>query len=273
MRILTGYMPPTSGTAQVAGYDVFNDSLEVRRRVGYLPETVPLYRDMTSRGYLDFMAQVRRIEHRAKRIDEVLEMVGMSDRARSPIRNLSKGMRQRIGLAQAIIHDPKVLILDEPTIGLDPHQSQEIRSLIRELGKTRTVLLSTHILPEAEQICDRVIIIDHGRIVAEDTPNRLRDRLHQGGRLYLRVSGRSSGEDVLRLLQRVPGVKTVETGNEGYIIAAKPNHDVRPAISAAIVGQGLELLELRPLAVTLEEIFLELTSQREPAPSGGKQSA
>ena len=154
MRILTGYMPPTAGSAQVAGFDVIDESLEVRRRVGYLPETVPLYTDMTTLEYLTFMADLRRLPEAEDRADETLEMVGMETRANSYISSLSKGMRQRIGLAQALIHQPEVLILDEPTIGLDPAQVVEVRKLIRDMGKQRTVLLSTHILSEAQQICD-----------------------------------------------------------------------------------------------------------------------
>lgn len=269
MRILTGYMPPTEGTARVAGFDVVEDSMEVRRHVGYLPETVPLYRDMTVRGYLLFMAQLRGTDQRRQRVDEALERVGMSERGRSLIRNLSKGMRQRVGLAQAILHNPEVLILDEPTIGLDPHQIQDVRTLIRELGRQHTVMLSTHILSEAEQLCDRIIIIDRGHIVAEDTPNRLQERLHQGGRLFVRV-GKRTNTDPVQVLQSVPGVSSVEPQGEGYVISARRNVDVRPALASAVVGHSLELLELRPWATTLEEIFLELTSRlgQEPAEQG-----
>ena len=266
MRILTGYMPPTSGSARVAGYDVLDDSLEMRRHVGYLPETVRLYRDMTVRGYLEFVARLRGVPKIRQRINEVLEVVGMQDRARTLIRNLSKGMQQRVGLAQAIIHDPAVLILDEPTIGLDPHQVQDLRALVRSLGQTRTVLLSTHILSEAEQICDRVIIIDRGRIVAENAPERLRDQLFRGGRLFVRVGAHTRSEEVLRVLRAVPGVETVAPTAEGYVVDTSPAKDVRPALAAAVVGHNMDLLELRPWATTLEEIFLELTSRLEQAP-------
>jgi ABC-2 type transport system ATP-binding protein len=185
----------------------------------------------------------------------------MANRATSMIRNLSKGMRQRVGLAQALIHDPKVLILDEPTIGLDPHQVQDLRDLIHELGQTHTVMLSTHILSEAEQVCDRVVIIDQGKIVAEDTPSHLRDRLYLGGRLFVRIGRHSSGQDVPKMLAAVSGVASVETYGEGYIVSAKRRADVRPALSAAVVRHDMDLLELRPLAVTLEEIFIELTTR------------
>ncbi len=266
MRILTGYMPPTSGSVRVAGYDVLEDSLEMRRHVGYLPETVRLYRDMTVRGYLEFVGRLRGVPNIRKRINEVLEVVGMQDRARTLIRNLSKGMQQRVGLAQAIIHDPAVLILDEPTIGLDPHQVQDLRALVRALRETRTVLLSTHILSEAEQICDRVIIIDRGQIVAENAPEKLRDQLFRGGRLFIRVGGHPKPEEVLRVLRAVPGVEAVAPTTEGYLVSTSATKDVRPALAAAVVTHNMELLELRPWATTLEEIFLELTSRLEKAP-------
>ena len=261
MRILTGYMPPTSGQARVAGFDVFEDSLQVRRNVGYLPETVQLYADMTVRGFLRFVANLREVEHANQRVEDVLVMVGMQNRARSLIRSLSKGMRQRVGLAQAIVHDPPVLILDEPTIGLDPHQVQDLRNLIRDLGQTRTVMLSTHILSEAEQICDRVAIIDRGEIVAQDTPNRLQDRLRIGGRLFVRVGGRAQPDDVVRILKSVGGVERVEPYRDGHLVSTTHNADVRAALAATLVNQGLDLLELRPWAITLEEIFLELTTR------------
>ena len=209
MRILTGYMPPTEGSAQVAGYDVFDDSLEVRRHVGYLPETVPLYRDMTVRGYLDFLARLRDIPQRKARIDEVLARVGMTDRARSLIRSLSKGMRQRVGLAQAIVHNPDVLILDEPTIGLDPHQVQDVRALIRELGQTRTVMISTHILSEAEQMCDRIVIIDKGRIAADGSTESLKEGAKGEQAIHLALLHAEPGE-AQAALESVEGVLRVE---------------------------------------------------------------
>lgn len=269
MRVLTGYMPPTEGTARIAGFDVLADSLAVRERVGYLPETVRLYRDMTVRGYLKFMGQLRGVDRLGARIDEVLDLVGLRERARRLISSLSKGMQQRLGLAQAILHDPPVLILDEPTIGLDPHQVQDLRALIRELGRTRTVLLSTHILTEAEQVCDRVIIIDRGRIVAEDSPANLREGLARSSRLFVRV-GATSG-DVAGLLASVPGVTGVSPSADGFLLtSASQASDVRPAVASAIVRQGWPLLELRPWATTLEEIFLELTDRLDaPINDGG----
>lgn len=266
MRVLTGYMPPTEGTARIAGFDVLTDSLEVRKRVGYLPETVRLYRDMSVRGYLRFMGQLRGVDRLDQRIDEVLDLVGLRERARRLISSLSKGMQQRVALAQAMVHSPPVLILDEPTIGLDPHQVQELRALIRELGRTHTILLSTHILSEAEQICDRVIIIDRGRIVAEDTPANLRDSLARSSRLFVRVG--TNPDRVAVLLARLPGVTDVRATGDGFLLTAAPHAaDVRPAVASTIVAQGWPLLELRPWAVTLEEIFLELTARLD-APAG-----
>lgn len=266
MRILTAYMPPSEGTARVAGFDVVSQSIEVRRRVGYLPETVPLYPDMTIRQYLDFMAQLRRVDgaHRDDRVDDVLGLVHMEDRADTLIANLSKGMRQRVGLAQALVHEPEVLILDEPTIGLDPNQVVEVRGIIKELGKDRTVLLSTHILPEAQQVCNRVLIIHKGRLVAEDTPERLQARLAGAERVLVRVQKKVDG--AARVIGRLSGVQEVQTLSDGEIhFETQPGHDARPEVARALVEGGYGLLELRPVGMSLEEIFLELTRE-EPAP-------
>lgn len=260
MRILTGYMPPTDGTAQVAGYDVVSESLEVRKRVGYLPETVPLYTDMTAIEYLEFMADLRQLPDSQDRAYETLKTVGMDSRADSYISSLSKGMRQRIGLAQALIHQPEVLILDEPLIGLDPGQVVEVRSLIREIGKQRTVLLSTHILSEAQQMCDRVLIINKGRIIAEDTPQNLQSRLVGSERAAVRVRGDADG--LGKVVQKVKGVRSVHTESDGALeFQFAPGQDVRPEVANAIINAGYELLELRPVGMSLEEIFLELTRE------------
>jgi ABC-2 type transport system ATP-binding protein len=259
MRILTGYMPPTAGEAFVAGYDVVEESIEVRKRVGYLPETVPLYNDMLVFDYLKFMAELRHIPSVDDRVDEALEMVGMTDRAGGYIGNLSKGMRQRIGLAQALLHRPEVLILDEPTIGLDPGQVVEVRHLIREIGKERTVLLSTHILTEAQNICDRVLIINKGKIVTEDTPENLQARLVGAERVILRVRGEA--DDLVKTIKQVKGVEGVETKEEGSVeFEFAPGKDVRPDVAKAVIKAGYDLLEMRPVGMSLEEIFLELTS-------------
>lgn len=258
MRILTGYMPPTEGVAQVAGFDVVEESLEVRRRVGYLPETVPLYTDMTALEYLTFMADLRQLPEAQGRAATALEMVGMEARANSYIGSLSKGMRQRMGLAQALIHQPEVLILDEPTIGLDPAQVVEVRKLIREMGKHRTVLLSTHILSEAQQICDRVLIINKGRIIAEDTPQNLQARLVGAERASLRIRG--DGDGLQKVVQKVKGVRRTHALDDGTLeFEFAPGQDVRPEVARVVVAAGYDLLELRPSGMSLEEIFLELT--------------
>jgi len=270
MRILTGYMPPTDGEVTVAGYDVVADSIEVRRRVGYLPETVPLYTDMGVFDYLKFMGDLRQLPDAAERADEVLDMMGLSDRANGIIGNLSKGMRQRVGLAQALLHRPEVLILDEPTIGLDPGQVVEVRKLIREIGKERTVLLSTHILTEAQNICDRVLIINKGKIVAEDTPEKLQSRLLGAERVMLKVRGES--DDLPSTIEKVKGIPSVEPTAEGVVeFQFAPGNDIRPQVAKAVIGAGYDLLEMRPLGMSLEEIFLELTSEEtQPKPRKAK---
>lgn len=258
MRMLTGFMPPTSGRAIVAGYDVFEQSLEVRKRVGYLPENVPLYRDMTARGYLMYIGEIRGLKNRRARADEALERVGLTQRAESRIRALSKGMRQRVGLASALLHDPEVLILDEPTIGLDPIQVLELRALVRELGRDHTLLFSTHILSEAEQVCDQVVIINQGTVVAQGAPGQLRGQLERGGRVLVRLD--VPAERAMPIIATTPGVGSAEISMDGIIATPKDaTVDPRPEIARAVVQQGWNLLELRPLAVNLEEIFLELT--------------
>jgi len=267
MRILTGYMPPTDGTAIVAGYDIVEESLEVRKRVGYLPETVPLYTDMTALEYLKFMADLRHIPNSEDRAYETLEQVNLQDRANGYIGNFSKGMRQRVGLAQALIHRPEVLILDEPTIGLDPAQVVEIRNVIKEIGKDRTVLLSTHILTEAQNLCDRVLIINKGKIVAEDTPENLQSRLVGSQRVVLRVRGDSDGLDTT--IKKVKGTTRIETKDEETVeFEFSSGQDVRPQVAKAVIQAGYELIEMRPVGMSLEEIFLELTQDT----STGKKS-
>lgn len=267
MRVLTGYMPPTSGTVTVAGWDVFEDSFKVRQHIGYLPERVPLYVDMTVRGYVSFAAELRKVPQYKQRVNDVLEQVGMADRAKSLIRNLSKGMRQRVGLAQALVHNPDVLILDEPTIGLDPHQVIEVRELVRELGADHTVMFSTHILSEAEQVCDRVLIIEQGKIVAAGSPQTLRDELQRGGRVYLRLRGSPPENEVSKVLRKVGGVERVTIEGEGYLVRVAENVDARAHIAEAVVNAGWQLIELRPWAMTLEDIFLEITTAQISAPS------
>lgn len=264
MRILTGYMPPTTGSASVAGFDVVDQSLEVRRRVGYLPETVPLYPEMSVVEYLDFMGSLRRVANLDDRVEAVLDEVHLDERADSYIGNLSKGLRQRVGLAQALLHEPEVLILDEPTIGLDPAQIIEVRKLIQEIGRSRTVLLSTHILSEAQQVCDRVLIINHGSIVVEDSPGNLQAQLAGAARLVVIAAAETS--ELVPLLSGVAGVAAVTPGaQEGEAeVACTPGNDVRPLIARKVIEAGLDLLELRTVGVSLEDIFLQLT--REDAP-------
>ena len=262
MRILTGYLPPTDGSARIAGFDILSESLEVRRRVGYLPETVPLYPDMTVFDYLKFMADLRHLPDAEERVLDTLEMVGLEERAEGYIANLSKGMRQRVGLAQALLHHPEVLILDEPTIGLDPAQVVEVRNIVREIGKERTVLLSTHILSEAQQLCDRVLIINKGHIVAEDTPENLQARLMGAERVLLRVRG-----DIAGLPEKIAAIQGVEDvsvkGDDALEFQFAPGMDVRPEIAKVTVENGFGLLEMRSVGMSLEEIFLELTREDE----------
>jgi len=260
LRILSGYMPPTEGEATVAGYDVVSESIDVRRRVGYLPETVPLYNDMTVFDYLKFMADLRHLPNGSDRVDETLEMVGMEERADGYIGNLSKGMRQRIGLAQALLHRPEVLILDEPTIGLDPGQVVEVRNVIREIGKERTVLLSTHILSEAQQLCDRVLIINKGHIVAEDTPANLQASLIGAERGVLRVRGEA--DDLIGVIGKIKGISNVQSKEEGLLeFQFAPGQDVRAEVARTTVNAGYDLLEMRPIGMSLEDIFLQLTRE------------
>jgi ABC-2 type transport system ATP-binding protein len=259
MRILTGYMPPTDGEAIIAGYNIVDESLEARKRIGYLPETTPLYTEMVVFDYLKYMGELRGVPEVDERVDEVLDMVGLGDRANGYIGNLSKGMRQRVGLAQALLHRPEVLILDEPTIGLDPGQVVEVRELIREIGKERTVLLSTHLLNEAQNMCDRVLIINKGKIVAEDTTENLQARLLGAERVIIRVRGEAD-EELSKTIKLIKGVRDVEIKKDGSVeFEFASGKDLRPEVAKQIIKSGYDLLELRPLGMSLEEIFLELT--------------
>ncbi len=265
MRVLTTYFPPTTGSVKIGGFDVVDQSINVRKLVGYLPETVPLYPDMSVFEYLKFMANVRKVADAEERVYEVLELVHLEDRADGYISNLSKGMRQRVGLAQALIHKPEVLILDEPTIGLDPAQIIEVRKLIQEIGREKTVLLSTHILSEAQQICNRVLIINKGHIVAEDSPEHLQVRLTGAQRVTMRVRGNS--EEVLPIVQHVPGVISASVQSDGSLeFESAPNQDSRPLVARAIIENGFDLLELHPESLSLEEIFLQLTRDEPASP-------
>jgi len=266
MRILTGYMPPTQGKALVAGFDVLEQPLEAKRRTGYLPESPPLYPEMTVRQYLGFVAKLKGVAaaERKKRVAWAMERTRVADVADRHCGKLSKGYRQRVGLAQAIMHNPDVLILDEPTAGLDPKQILETRDLIKGLAGEHTVILSTHILPEVAQTCQRVVIINKGRVVAVDTPDNLTARLKGAETMYLQVD--AGGADAAAALRQVPGVIRVQAadtrnGVAGYEVESERGRDVRRQLAGAVVGQGWGLLELRPLRMSLEEIFLQLTTE------------
>jgi ABC-2 type transport system ATP-binding protein len=265
MRVLTCYLPPTEGTARVAGYDVFESPLEVKRRVGYIPETPPLYPDMDVLGFLDFCAKIKGVPRaaRAARIDEAIGKCRLGDVRRKQIGRLSKGYRQRVGLAQAILHNPDVLILDEPTAGLDPKQIIETRELIKSLGGDHTVVLSTHILPEVSMTCGRVVIINRGRVVAEDTPENLTRRLKGAAALKLEVRGPAAV--VAEVVSAVPGVLSARVVSEqapvvDLEVAVQPGGDVRAELARAVVNGGFDLLELQRVGMSLEEIFLHLTT-------------
>ncbi len=269
MRILTGYMPPTQGKAIIAGFDVFNSPVEAKRRTGYLPESPPLYPDMTVREYLNFVARIKAVSggERRQRIDYAMGRTSISDMANRLCGHLSKGYRQRVGLAQAILHNPDVLILDEPTAGLDPKQIIETRELIKELAGDHTIILSTHILPEVAQTCEQVVIINKGRVVAEDTPANLTGRLHGSETIRLQVD--TGTTDPTPIMSAVPGVLQIRVSgvtpnNDRSIeIQAREGADIRREIANTVVSNGWGLLEMRPVRLSLEEIFLQLTTTEE----------
>jgi ABC-2 type transport system ATP-binding protein len=271
MRILTGYLAPSAGQATVAGFDVFTQSLEVRRRIGYMPETVPLYPEMTVRSYLEYLAHLRTLLAGDQRMAYAMDVCGIAHHADTIIGKLSKGYRQRVGLAQALLHNPEVLVLDEPTIGLDPKQVVEVRRLIHDLGGERTIILSTHILPEVSEICGRVLIINQGRIVAEDTPKRLTARLQGAERIRLQVQG--ADEELRQRLATIEGVLSVEPLNgSGYEVQSALGVDVRPQLAATVVNGGWGLLEMRPGGMSLEQIFLKLTTDETGTADAGETS-
>ena len=277
MRVLTCFLPPTAGKASVAGFDVLEQSLEVRKRIGYLPETPPLYPEMEIATYLTFVAKLKGIPAGdiAKRVDEVCERTSIADHKHTIIGKLSKGYRQRVGLAQAIIHNPPVLILDEPTSGLDPEQQREARQLIASLSGDHTIILSTHILSEVEQSCSKVIIINNGEIVASDTVANLHHRQRATESIRIEVSGAPAGQ-IKQRLEQVAGVASVESrdtreGLEAFEVHSLENHSVRPELARAIVQAGWNLNELRPVGESLEEIFLELTKSETSASKDKEQ--
>jgi ABC-2 type transport system ATP-binding protein len=269
MRILSGFMPATSGQAMVAGYDVFSQALEVRRRVGYLPENVPLYREMTVRSYLQFVADVKGLPQQqyTQKIGEVMEACGVRDMERRRIGGLSKGYRQRVGLAQALLNDPPVLIFDEPTVGLDPKQIIDIRQIIKALRHDHTVILSTHILPEVSMTCDRVVIISGGQVTAVDTPENLTERTQRHRLIRLEVQGPEDA--VTAYLRGLDGVLSVErdgpspAGSPIYTVATTKARDMRADIALAVVQQGWQLLELYAQRLSLEEVFVQLVTEEQ----------
>jgi ABC-2 type transport system ATP-binding protein len=278
MRILTGYLPPSAGRAEVAGFDVATQSLQARANIGYLPETVPLYLDMSVRSYLDFMARIKGARERKREVERAMEKARIAHRAGDQIGKLSKGLRQRVGLAQALLGDPPVLILDEPTSGLDPKQIIETRNLIKSLGGEHTVILSTHILPEVSATCSRIVIISNGRVVAEDTPENLDRRLK--GAESIAVTVRGPRAEVDQALQAVPHVLSVihdgdpvtngatngvaTAALQSFTVQSEVGADIRESLANAVVRGGWGLVELRPAHLSLEEIFLQLTTNEAP---------
>jgi gliding motility-associated transport system ATP-binding protein len=267
MRILTCYMPATDGTARVAGYDVFEESLEVRKRIGYLPESPPLYHEMSVQSYLNFVAKIKGVpgSKRKAQVDDVMQKCSIGDVRNRIIGKLSKGYKQRVGLAQALLNNPEVLILDEPTIGLDPKQIFEVRSLIKGLAGEHTVVLSTHILPEVSMTCSRVVIINNGRVVAMDTPEGLTNQMKGAERIALTVEG--PREAVKEMLGRIDGVlKVQEDGGNGvgpvnYTVECRLQTDLRRILAQTVVSQGWGLLELRGVSMSLEDVFINLVTQ------------
>jgi len=268
MKMLAGFLPPTSGSAEVAGRDVFRESLRAREHIGYLPENVPLYPDMRVHEYLRYRAALKGVPGRRmnERVGDVLELCGLGDVEKKIIGRLSKGYRQRVGLADAMVHEPDLLILDEPTIGLDPNQIRLVRDLIRNLKRHHTILLSTHILPEVEMLCSRVIIINKGRIEALDSPQNLRARLGVAGHIFLdaRVSDSKAAAAGLR---RLAGVESVSVRADGawtiFTIHASPGADPREAIYGHAVAEKWPVRELSRSAVSLEQVFAEVTHSEE----------
>ena len=266
MRILTGYMPASSGTARVAGFDVFTDSMEVRRHIGYLPEAPPVYPDMSVGTYLDFVLRIKNVaaDKRAARVDDALAKTSLGDKRKTLIKHLSRGYKQRVGLAQALVHDPDVIVLDEPTVGLDPKQIIEVRHLIKNLAGSHTIILSTHILPEVSMTCDRVVIINKGRIAAVDTPLNLTTQLNSGQRIQ--VEAKAPENALQDALSQIPGASRVQLeparadGHVAATVEAAPGQDLRSAVAAKIVEKGWPLFELRGVSMSLEDIFLELTT-------------
>lgn len=269
MKILTGFLNPTAGKAVIAGHNVLEDSVSVRRRIGYLPENTPLYEDMTVRGYLRFCGRLRRMGggHLAERIECVVGLTALEPKFNAPVHTLSKGYRQRVGIAQALLHEPEILILDEPTVGLDPNQVVDVRRLIREIGEDRTVILCSHILPEVEATCGRVVIIHVGQIVADGTPEDLRRGFSD--RTWFDVKAKGEAVRVRETIGDVSGVAGAATTGEALGVttvrfeSARPEADMGPAITTALTGAGIELVSLTARRTLLEDVFRGLTRDEE----------
>lgn len=269
MKMITGYMPPTSGSIKIAGYDIFEQSLEAKKHLGYLPEVPPLYTDMTVDSYLYFICELKGVpvNQRKSKIEEVVEEIGLTEVKKRLIRNLSKGYKQRVGLAQAIIGDPDVLVLDEPTVGLDPKQIKEIRDIIKKLGERHTIILSTHILPEVSMVCDRVVIINKGKIVAIDKTENLSNALQNSRRYFVQVAGPyNKVVDIIKGLYGVKKVQGEEDKDNGMVqleIETTVERDVRKEMFFSLAKAGYPIMELRSLGYSLEEVFLQLTTEEE----------
>jgi ABC-2 type transport system ATP-binding protein len=266
MRILTCYMPPTGGSATVGGYDIFEQSMDVRKITGYLPENPPLYVDLVVEDYLRFVAKMKGVEksRMTQEVDTVIEKTSIGDVKSRVIGKLSKGYKQRVGLAQSLLNNPEVVIFDEPTVGLDPKQIIEIRELIKNLKGDHTVILSSHILPEVEQTCERVVIIANGKVVAQDTPQNLTARMHGSDRVLMEVEGDAKVvEDTLKKITDVTSVKIDKANDNLLKVAVESSRDLRKEYARALVSKNIGLLELQADKVTLEDIFLELTTKEE----------
>jgi ABC-2 type transport system ATP-binding protein len=263
MRILASFMPPTSGRASVAGFDIFEHSLQARAHLGYMPENNPLYNDMRVTEYLDYRAALKGVPHRrvGERVGDVKELCGLKDVEKKIIGALSKGFRQRVGLADALLHEPDLLILDEPTIGLDPNQIRQVRELIKNLGKQHTILLSTHILPEVEMTCSRVIIIHKGRIEACDTPENLLNQIRTASGVL--IEAKTGSDNGAEELKRIPGVKDVSVSRDGdwqvFSLRADADADVRPEVFRLASDRRWTVRELSQRRATLEDVFVEIT--------------
>ncbi|MEW6185411.1 MAG: ABC transporter ATP-binding protein [Thermodesulfobacteriota bacterium] len=265
MRILTGFIPPSSGTVRINGFDIQTRSLEARKQMGYLPENVPLYKDMPVKAFLGFLAAIRGLQGKTKeaRIEEIIQLCRLQDHARTPIAKLSKGYRQLVGIAQAIVHKPEVLILDEPTIGIDPRQVVQIREMIKDYGRKHTVILSSHILPEVRMVCDRIMVMDQGRIKAVDRPENLASAL--GGPVFYEIEAQGDGKKILTRLRQVGGVSNVQIQGKGktqvFVVESHSGQDIRDELTSAVKEDGSKLLGLTTKEVSLEDIFLRLTDR------------